>query len=251
MCATRTLLRFYPCSVIYVFDFEVLSTTFITLNRLKLSWLLFWDFNLICWHSSDRMLSQFLNRINFYAFRPFHVLRARVTSTSATRLDVILTNSVASPCTTDIIIKTTFLTILQVLNCLMIILMQGNVRHLSMSGKVITPGNLESFQGVLHHDSWWDVYNCTKADNAYNKFNTIFCNHSNQCFPTVPSNTKSGKTTLKWITPEIIKTLVLWLYILVGRTKGTLMITSLAFNFLSCFLTICRQWCWLTPYINN
>lgn len=185
-------------------SFEVMSALFSSLNRENKQCFLMGDFNCNLLNLDDNRSNQLLNLVQSYSFRPLHSLPTRVTSNSATLLDVIFTNC-PTICTLSGIIPDDISDHFSVFTLFEVSTIKRiNSSTTSTYRRNINQVTLDNFSTAIQNESWFDVYNSHDVDAAFNNFISVFSNHLNTCIPLVSRKQSKYCTTNEWMTPAIL-----------------------------------------------
>lgn len=181
---------------------DMFSTLFISLNREDRSCFLMGDFNCNLLITSENIGNQFINLVHSHSFRPLHNLPSRITSHSATLLDVIFTNSPSLSSTSGIIcddISDHFpvFTIVDIDN------VKTSIPSITLR-RHVNPATIRLFRSAIENETWQDVFYGNDVNVAFDQFNKIFSKHLNNCLPYVPSTKKGISDKNDWMTPAIL-----------------------------------------------
>lgn len=165
------------------------------------------DFNLDLLKSENHSLTaDFLNTLYSCSYFPTITKPSRITKTSATLIDNILTNSLTSPCTSGLLVTdiSDHLPIFHIIEY--VCNRDKKIEYEKRKCRKFNRKNIDSFKHVLSEETWDCVQNNTNANSAYCDFMQIFNSHFDTCFPLSNSTAKQNLGIDKpWFTTGLRK----------------------------------------------
>lgn len=165
------------------------------------------DFNIDLVKSESHAPStDFINLLYSSYFYPVITKPTRMTSSSATLIDNIVTNSIDYASKPGVL----FCDISDHFPIFHITFSQANVKNhrdtSSVSFRRFNVVNTNRFKMMIKEANWDNVYNCKDdADLAYLSFFQIFKNIFDYCFPLVSSNPKRTRASKPWFSSGLLK----------------------------------------------
>lgn len=180
--------------------FQYLESLFIFASGNNYEVILGGDFNInmLADTSTSR---EFHQLISMFGYRNMILTPTRTTLTSASLIDLFITNMHTSEMKAGVIATD----VSDHNGIYLCVRKQISVRHNCASWvfQEISPQNLDTFRAEVEKFDWNDIFQKSDAESAYDWFLDSFLTIYNQCFP-FKTQKRSKKIRKPWITPELL-----------------------------------------------